>query len=78
MDYTAIAAAVAAAIFWYRGADLERRSPIAWVGASVVLSALVVFALHRGWIAVALAQLGLFLAIAAYRAAFRPDAEERE
>lgn len=67
MDYLGIAAGVAFAVFWLRGAQSENRSPLVWVAASVVISILAVFVLGRGWIGVVVGQLAMFAAITAYR-----------
>lgn len=67
MDYLPLAVAIACAIFWYRGAQHENISPLLWVGPSLVISILVIFALKQGWIAVAVGQVALFLAITIYR-----------
>ncbi len=80
MDYGAIAAAIAAAIFWYRGAEMEKISPIPWTGTSVLLSGLVMFVLHRGWLVVLLAQVGLLvfaLFVLAMSGAFSAQLERR-
>ena len=67
MDYAGIAAAIAAAIFWYKGAEIERVNPLAWAGPSVVISGLAIFVFTRGWLGVLLGQLALLIAITLYR-----------
>ena len=67
MDYLPLAVAIACAIFWYRGAQHENVAPLVWVGPSLVISILVIFALKQGWIAVAVAQIAMFVAITIYR-----------
>ncbi len=67
MDYAGLAAAIAAAIFWAKGAEMESISPILWVGISVILSALVIFMLHGSWGAVLLSQLAMFVGITVLR-----------
>lgn len=67
MDYLPLAVAIACAIFWYRGAQHENIPPLVWVGPSLVISILAIFALKQGWIAVAVGQVALFLAITIYR-----------
>lgn len=77
MDYLPLAVAIACAIFWYRGAQVENMPALAWVGPSLVISVVVIFALKLGWIAVAVAQVVLFAAITVYRTLSdgRKDAE---
>lgn len=67
MDYAGIAAAIASAVFWTRGAVIEGISPLVWVGASLVVSALTLFVLHQGWMGVFISQVALLAAIALYR-----------
>jgi hypothetical protein len=67
MDYAGLGAAIAAAVFWYKGAEMEKVNPLLWVGPSVIVSALAIFALTRGWIGVLLGQVALFVAITVYR-----------
>ena len=68
MDYMAIAAAIACATFWYKGAEMEHISPDYWAGPSVPLSGVVMFGLQRGWLTLLLAQLAMLIAITIYRA----------
>lgn len=68
MDYLGLAAAIAAAIFWYKGAEMEKVNPLLWVGPSVVISAIAIFALTRGWLGVILGQIALLAGITVYRA----------
>jgi hypothetical protein len=67
MDYLPLAVAIGCAVFWYRGALYENIAPLAWVGPSLVISIVVIFALKQGWIAVGLAQVAMFVAITVYR-----------
>jgi hypothetical protein len=67
MDYMAFAAAIASAIFWYRGAETENLPPLYWVGPSLGISAVVIVALGGGWIITLLSQVGLFAIITLYR-----------
>lgn len=67
MDYLPLAVAIACAVFWYRGAQVENVSPLLWVGPSLVISVVVIFALKQGWGAVAVSQVALFVAITIYR-----------
>lgn len=67
MDYLPLAVAIAFAVFWHRGAHAEKASPYAWVGLSLVISAGVIFLLQKGWIAVVLGQVVLFVGITLYR-----------
>lgn len=68
MDYMAIAVAIACATFWYKGAEMENIPPIYWAGPSVLLSGIVMFGLQRGWLALLLAQVAMFIAITICRA----------
>ena len=63
----AIAAAIACATFWYKGAEMENVSPVYWAGPSVLLSGIVVFGLQRGWLTLLLAQVAMLIAITIYR-----------
>lgn len=67
MDYMGLAAAIAAGIFWYRGAEMERVNPLWWVGPSIVISGLAIFTFTRGWLGVILGQVALLVAITVYR-----------
>lgn len=67
MDYVALAVAIASAVFWYRGAETEKISPLLWVGPSAGISA-VIIGFGGGWIAALIGQAALFVAITAYRA----------
>ena len=63
----AIAAAIASAIFWYRGAEAEKIPPLYWVGPSLCVSAVIIVGFGGGWIAALIGQAALFVAITAYR-----------
>jgi uncharacterized membrane protein YagU involved in acid resistance len=67
MDYLGLAAAIAAATFWYKGAEMEKVNPLYWAGPSVILSALAIFALQRGWLGVILGQVALLVGITIFR-----------
>ena len=67
MDYVALTVAIASAVFWYRGAETEKLSPLLWVGPSVGISA-VIIGFGGGWVAALMGQAVLFVAITAYRA----------
>lgn len=60
-------AALAAAAFYYHAGEQEMDTGLPWAGLSAIVSALVLFRLQGGLIAVVLAQLGLLAAITAYR-----------
>lgn len=68
MDYVALAVAIASAVFWYRGAETEKLSPLLWVGPSIGISAVIIIGFGGGWIAALIGQAVLFVAITAYRA----------
>jgi len=67
VDYLPLAVAIACAVFWHRGAHHENIPPLAWVGPSLVISIVIIFALKQGWIAVAAGQVAMFVAITVYR-----------
>ena len=67
VDYTAIAIAILAAVFWFKGAQMENRSPVSWVALSVGISGVVNIGLKGGWLAVLLSQVALVAAITVYR-----------
>lgn len=54
-------------MFWTRGAAIEGISPLVWVGASLVVSALTLLVLHQGWMGVFISQVALLAAITLYR-----------
>lgn len=62
-----MAAAIASAAFWTRGAAIEGISPLAWVGASLIVSVLTMAVLRQGWIGVLVGQVGLLAAITLFR-----------
>ena len=68
MDYLGLAAAIAAATFWYKGAEMEKVNPLLWVGPSVIVSAIAIFTFTRGWLGVILGQIALLVVITVYRA----------
>ena len=72
----AIAAAIATAIFWYHGSQVENASPILWVLPSIGISAVIIIALHGGWIAVLLGQVAMFVAITVYRVVAEKNSNE--
>lgn len=61
------AVALAAVAFYYQAGEKEMDTGLPWAGLSAVISALVLFRLQGGWIAVALAQLWLLVAITLFR-----------
>ena len=67
MDYLGIAVAIVFAIFWYRGAQMEKVPPLLWAGPSIVISALALLTLTRGWLGVVFGQVALIIVIALYR-----------
>ncbi len=76
MPYLEIAIAIAAAVFFYKAAEHENRSPIPWVGLSAVISAALIFHFHAGAMWVALAQVALLPVIALWRMLRENDAGE--
>ncbi|TSA17388.1 MAG: hypothetical protein D4R74_02775 [Betaproteobacteria bacterium] len=75
MDYAAIAVAIGFAVFWYRGAETEKLSPLLWVGPSVGVSAAII-GLGGGAIAALIGQAVLFVAITLYRAFVVKDQDD--
>lgn len=67
MDYGGIGAAIFAAVFWAKGAEVEKVNPLLWAGPSVVISALAIFTAKGGWLGVLVGQLLLFVGITVYR-----------
>jgi hypothetical protein len=67
VDYAGIAAAILGAVFFYKGAEQEHRSPVVWVGLSVLASGVLMFGLHKGFWWILLAQFVLAIAIALWR-----------
>jgi len=67
LDYFALAAAIASAVFWFRGAQSEKLSPVLWVGLSIAISGIIMLGIGGGWIAVLIGQLAMFVGITVYR-----------
>jgi len=67
VDYAGIAAAIASAVFWTKGAAIEGISPLVWVGASLIVSLLTMVVLHQGWMGVLVGQVALLAAITLFR-----------
>jgi hypothetical protein len=67
MPYLPILIIVAFAIFFYRTAEFEDESTWIWCGLSVLISALTIFWLHRGWLGIIFGQAGLFIGITIFR-----------
>ena len=67
-----ILAFVCAYVFYgagqFEARDGARNNRMLWAGLSLALSALVIQAFRGGWLAVLLAQAGLFVAIGLFRA----------
>lgn len=67
IDYTAIAFTILGAVFWFKSAQLENRSPVARVALSLGVSGLVMIVLHGSWLAVLMGQLVLVVIFTLYR-----------
>ena len=67
MPYLLIVVIVVCAVFYHRVAELENESCLLWSGLSVLVSALVLFLFHAGWLGVLLGQIGLFVGIGVFR-----------
>ena len=67
MPYLLIVVIVVCAVFYHRVADFENESGLLWSGLSVLVSALVLFLFHAGWLGVLLGQVGLFVGIGIFR-----------
>ena len=63
---------VACAVFYYRAGEYEETSGWVWGGLSVLVSVVIWRWLHGGFVWVLLGQLGLFVAITAWRARKKP------
>ena len=59
--------AVVCAVFFYRSAEFEGSSGTLWSGLSILVSVLVIWVLHWGFLGVLLGQVGLFSAITLFR-----------
>lgn len=67
IDYTAVAFAVLSVVFWFKGAQIENRSPVTWVALSIGVSVVVTMVLHRSWLAILVGQLLLMVVITVHR-----------
>ena len=76
MDYIAIAIAIAGAVFYYKAAEHENKSPVVWVGLSLVTSAVLIFVVHAGYFLLVAGQLVLMVFIALWRVWRETDAGE--
>ena len=76
MDYIALAIAIAGAVFYYKAAAHENKSPVIWTGLSLVTSAVLMFVVHAGYFALVAGQLALLVAIALWRVWRETDAGE--
>ena len=76
VDYGAIAIAIAGAVFFYKAAEHENRSTIAWTALSVLVSGALIFLLHAGIVLLVLGQVALVLAIGLWRMWRETDAGE--
>ena len=76
MPYLEIAIAIAGAVFFYKAAEHENRSPVVWVGLSVLVSGGLIFGLRASALWVGLAQVALLPLIALWRLLRENDAGE--
>jgi hypothetical protein len=67
MPYLLIVVIVVCAVFFHRVAEFENESSLLWSGLSVLVSALVVFLFHAGWLGILLGQIGLLIGIGVFR-----------
>jgi hypothetical protein len=67
MPYFAILIIAVCAAFFYRAAEFENESSLAWTGLSVVISVVALFVFHWGWLGCLIGQAGLFLGITIFR-----------
>ena len=72
MPYLLILVIVVCAVFFHRAAEFENESGLFWSGLSVLVSALVVFLFHAGWLGILLGQIGLFIGIGVFRMFRKP------
>ena len=67
MPYLLIVVIVVSAVFFHSAAEFENESSLLWSGLSVLVSALVVFLFHAGWLGILLGQIGLLIGIGVFR-----------
>ena len=67
MPYFAILLVVVFAVFFHRAAEFENESGLLWSSLSVLVSVVVLFFLHWGWLGTILGQVGLFVGIGIFR-----------
>ena len=65
--------ALACAAFYYKAGEQELGSGLLWGGLSLIVSTAIWLLLHGGVLAIFLAQVGMLIAIAAFRAWRDPD-----
>jgi hypothetical protein len=76
VDYIAVAIAIAGAVFYYKAAEHENQSRLAWTGFSLVISVALMFVFHAGYFALVAGQVSLLLLIALWRMWRQNDAGE--
>lgn len=67
MPYFSILLVSVSAAFFYAGAVIEQKHPLIWCAPSLLISALMMFVLHWGFVEILLGQAGLFAAITLFR-----------
>jgi hypothetical protein len=72
IPYLPILIMLAFVVFFCRAAEAEDESPLVWGGLSAVISALLFFWLHCGWLGISLGQIGLFAGITIFRILRKP------
>ena len=76
VDYIGLAIAIAGAVFYYKAAEHENKSPVIWVGLSLVVSAVLLFVVHAGYFAQVAGQFAVLILIALWRMWRETDAGE--
>ena len=76
MDYIALAIAIAGAVFYYKAAEHENKSPVIWPGLSLLVSGLLIFVVKSGYFVLVAGQLALLALIALWRVWRENDAGE--
>jgi len=72
MPYLTIVTVAVCATFYYRAAVFENENTLIWSGLSILISALVLFWLHWGWLGIVFGQIGLYVGITIFRILRKP------
>jgi hypothetical protein len=67
MPYLSIVIVATCAVFFWRAAEFEHASRLLWGGLSLLISVVMLYWLHWGFLGILLGQIGLYIGIAIFR-----------